>query len=364
MDKSVVIMAGGTGGHIFPGLALAEYVRKHSEYPVYWLGAQGLETRLVPAANIPLHSLPFYGVRGKGWMRRFITPWRLLSATWQAYRYLRQVQAGCVIGFGGFASFPGALAAYLAGIPLIVHEQNAVAGLSNRVSAKMARKVFSAFPCQLKNAEVIGNPVRNAFRALPEPEQRFLTRQKALNVLVLGGSQGARFINQLMPSVAAQCQQPLHIYHQTGAALLNEAQAIWQTIEHQHEVILSAFIEDMPQALANADIVICRSGALTVSELAAAGVASVLIPFPAAVDDHQTKNAYYLVDVHAAKLMPQTTLTANVLAEFLTKLTRETCLQMAKQARSLPYQNSAAKLAETCFEYMGCASLNHKNSEG
>ncbi|GBU09458.1 N-acetylglucosaminyl transferase [Gammaproteobacteria bacterium] len=349
--KRIMIMAGGTGGHIFPALALAQHLEKQN-MQVEWLGAHGLETSIVPKNGYVLHSLSMRAIRGKGLKTKFLAPFILFKAVLEALRILKKYKADYVFGFGGFAAAPGGIAARILGIPLIIHEQNAVAGLTNRLLARLSTHVFSAFECSLPKVKVIGNPVRAQFWELPPPKIRILEREqlansklRPLNILIMGGSQGARKINQLIPAALKQAGICANIWHQTGAgsannlSLLDEAQILWdeQAIAPLilQSLTVSAFIDDVVSAYGWADVVICRAGASTISELAASGVASILIPYPFAVDDHQSANARYLSDKNAAILCPQTHLTSEKLAQILATLSSDKCLEMAQQARLL-----------------------------
>ncbi len=342
-SRSVTIMAGGTGGHIFPGLAIAEAFQ-HRGYRVSWLGAHGLEQELVPKANIPLYALPIRGLRGKGVLGWITLPFRLFKAVAYAYRYLRQSKPEVVIGFGGFASAPGGIAAALLRIPLVIHEQNAVAGLSNRLLAKVSCLQFSAFPETLPNAEVVGNPVRDKFFHFPSSRERYAARRdEPLRILVVGGSQGARRLNQLIVEAAMQLQRPIHLWHQTGGALYRESEQLWREVGLM-PYRLTPFIDEMAEAYAWADLVICRAGALTVSELMAVGVASLLIPFPYAVDDHQTANAAGLVKGRAAYSYQERELTSAKLAQLIESLRREELVEMAERAASLAHKTTTEEI--------------------
>lgn len=355
MSGGVVIMAGGTGGHVFPALAVAERFRAQG-IPVTWLGTQrGLESRLVPAAGFPLECIGVNGLRGRGLTRLAAAPWMLGRALLQAGAVLRRLRPGLVLGMGGFASGPGGVMARLLGIPLIVHEQNAVAGLTNRWLARLADRVLQAFPDSFparREALVTGNPVRDGIVALPPPARRFQARTGRPRLLVVGGSQGARALNRLTPQALARLGPELRpeTWHQAGGAMLDEAQTAYQ--EAGMEVRLEPFINDMAEAYGWADLVLCRSGALTVAELAAAGVGSVLVPYPHAVDDHQTVNARFLEQAGAARIAPQENLTAEHLADHLQTLLadRHRLLTMAEAARRLARPDAAEQVAALCLE--------------
>jgi UDP-N-acetylglucosamine--N-acetylmuramyl-(pentapeptide) pyrophosphoryl-undecaprenol N-acetylglucosamine transferase len=351
--KRILIMAGGTGGHIFPALAVARALRRQGA-KVYWLGASnGLESEWVPKENIPITYINIAGLRNKGLRKWLTAPWQVLRAVYQSQRAIQAMNPDVILGMGGFVSGPGGLAAWLLRKPLLIHEQNAVAGLTNRILARFATHVFSGFPqafAPRHQAAVIGNPIRNEIRQLPVPTLRFQGRKGALRLLVMGGSQGALIINELLPqalTLLPTAERP-QIWHQTGR--------YQQQAEHAyHSLNLDAkiepFIEDMAQAYAWADLVLCRAGALTVSELAAVGIGSLLIPYPHAVDDHQTRNAEYLIKAGAAILLPQKELTAGRLADTLRQLggQRQQWLTMAEAARGLEQGNATQKVVEYCL---------------
>jgi UDP-N-acetylglucosamine--N-acetylmuramyl-(pentapeptide) pyrophosphoryl-undecaprenol N-acetylglucosamine transferase len=309
LSRPVLIMAGGTGGHVFPALALARLLRARSR-EVIWLGTQrGLEARVVPAENFPIEWLSVGGLRGKGVATLLAAPWRLLRALWQALAIVRRHKPAVVVGMGGFVTGPGGLAAWLCRRPLLIHEQNAIAGFTNRCLAPLAREVLTAFPGAFgarQRTRLIGNPVREDIAALPAPAARMAGRCGAIRLLVVGGSLGAMRLNQTVPqaiaSLAAAGGNPLQfeIRHQAGEKHIDAARAAYAGAGVAGDV--SAFIADMAQALGWADLVICRAGALTIAELSAAGAASVLVPYPHAVDDHQTHNAGFLVEAGAARL--------------------------------------------------------------
>ena len=344
--RTALVMAGGTGGHIFPALAVAEVLRERG-WHVVWLGnAEAMESRLVPPRGFEFVSLGFGALRGKGMGRKLKLPFSLAVAIARALRLLGEVRPGVVLGMGGYVSFPGAVAARLRGIPLVVHEQNAVAGLANRVLARLADAVLTGFPGTLPGGRWVGNPVRREFTTVPPPEVRFAGRQGPLRLLVVGGSLGAKALNEAVPAALAQLaphERPV-VTHQSGSAhfaALEQAYA-----HHGVEGRLLPFIEDMGAALAEADLVVSRAGAMTVAELAAVGVGAILVPFPHAVDDHQTANARFLVEGGAARLLPQSGLTPAGLAELLRGLDRERCRQMALAARALARPEATEALAD------------------
>jgi UDP-N-acetylglucosamine--N-acetylmuramyl-(pentapeptide) pyrophosphoryl-undecaprenol N-acetylglucosamine transferase len=354
MSAPVLIMAGGTGGHVFPALALARLLRARS-LDVVWLGTErGLEARLIPAEGIPLERLSVTGLRGKGWLVWLAAPFRLTLALAQALRIMRRHRPLVVVGLGGFVSGPGGVAAWLTRRPLVIHEQNAVAGFTNRCLAHLARVVLEAFPDSFGSevhARVIGNPVRADISAVPPPPERFAGRAGPVRLLVFGGSQGAARLNTVVPFALARLAGRLTfaVRHQAGERWLEEARASYARAGVHADV--EPFIADMAQAYAWADLVVCRSGALTVSELAAAGVGAVLVPFPGAVDDHQAHNAQFLVRAGAAVVIADRELTAERLAAELERLasSREKLLTMAARARALATPRAAEELADSCL---------------
>jgi UDP-N-acetylglucosamine--N-acetylmuramyl-(pentapeptide) pyrophosphoryl-undecaprenol N-acetylglucosamine transferase len=354
--RPVLIMAGGTGGHVYPALALARLLRRRSQ-PVVWLGTRkGLEARVIPAEQIAIEWLSVGGLRGKGWVTLLAAPFRLVLALWQALQVMRRHRPLAVVGLGGFVTGPGGVAAWLTRRPLIIHEQNAVAGFTNRCLAHIADEVLEAFPNSFNRAvraQTIGNPVREDIAAAATPQIRFSGRHGAINILVFGGSQGAVRLNTVVPLALAQLAGGLavNVRHQAGARWHEAAVQNYAKSGVRAEV--TAFIEDMAEAYGWADLVICRSGALTVCELAAVGVASILVPFPAAVDDHQTVNAAYLVDRGAALLIADRDLTPQRLGESLRKLCtdRVPLLEMAMKARDLAQPRAAQDLAQACLRY-------------
>jgi UDP-N-acetylglucosamine--N-acetylmuramyl-(pentapeptide) pyrophosphoryl-undecaprenol N-acetylglucosamine transferase len=351
----VLVMAGGTGGHVFPALATAHELQV-SGARVEWLGtAKGIEARVVPAAGLKLHCIKVAGLRGKGAASLLLAPFRLLQALWQALAVLREVKPDVVLGMGGFASGPGGLAARLLGIPLVIHEQNAVAGMTNRILSRMAWRVLEAFSGAFgddRATESVGNPVRGPILGVPAPQQRYAGRSGPVRLLVVGGSLGAQAINELLPQVLAELppEQRPEVWHQTGERTYQDTVERYQACGVDVQPV--AFIEHMDEAYAWADLVLCRAGALTVSELAIAGVASVLVPFPHAVDDHQTKNAEYLAQLGAARLIPQSQLTVDVLKALLTDelSQREQLSAMADKARTLGRPQAGRRVADVCLE--------------
>jgi UDP-N-acetylglucosamine--N-acetylmuramyl-(pentapeptide) pyrophosphoryl-undecaprenol N-acetylglucosamine transferase len=353
--KSALIMAGGTGGHIFPGLAVAQALRERG-WRVHWLGGTGspaqpsMESQLVPPQGFAFEAIDFSGVRGKGLLTLALLPLRLLRAFWQALQVVRRVKPDVVVGLGGFISFPGGMMGVLCGKPLVLHEQNSVAGLANKVLAGVADAVFTAFPKVLAKGVWVGNPLRSAFLGVAEPEQRFAGRSGPLRVLVLGGSLGARALNDIVPQALALLppeQQP-QVTHQSGQRQIDALRANYAAVGVQAE--LTPFIDDTAQAFAQADLVICRAGASTVTELAAVGAAAVFVPFPSAVDDHQTHNARFLVSQGAGWLLPQPALTPQRLAAMLATLTRAELLDAATRARALAKTEATTALVAACEE--------------
>jgi len=342
--QGVLIMAGGTGGHIFPGLAVAECLQGQG-IAVRWLGATGaMECQRVPASGISLDTVDIAGIRGKGLTRWLALPWRLLRAVYQAFTLLG-------------AAGPGGLAAKLRGVPLLVHEQNRVPGMTNRVLARLANKVLQAFPGTWRDhmhARTCGNPVRESLVSLDAPADRMAGRAGAMRLLVTGGSQGARALNRLVPAAVSHLPHELlpEVIHQAGKGWLDETSENYRAAGLKAEV--REFIDDMAAAYGWADLVICRSGALTVSELAASGIASILVPFPHAVDDHQSKNAEFLVEAGAAEMMAETDCTPERLATSLARLfaNRPGLVRMAGAARSVAIPDSAERVAALCKEFL------------
>jgi UDP-N-acetylglucosamine--N-acetylmuramyl-(pentapeptide) pyrophosphoryl-undecaprenol N-acetylglucosamine transferase len=348
----VLIMAGGTGGHIFPGLAVADCLRAQG-VPVVWLGAAGgMETKVVPAHRIELHTVAVGGLRGKGIKTRLLAPLMLLRALFASLAVLREVKPRSVLSMGGYVAGPGGLAAWLLRRPLLVHEQNRVAGFTNRKLAGLAKRVLAGFADALPQAEWVGNPVRDAIAALPPPAQRMAGRSGRLRLLVLGGSLGARALNLAVPQALAQltpAQRP-EVVHQCGTRGLDEARAAYA--KAGVDALVVAFIDDMAGSYEWADLAVCRAGALTLAELTAAGLGAVLVPFPHAVDDHQTRNAEALVAIGAAELMQESELDVQILAQRLESLLgdRTRLLVMAEAARTLAKPDAAQVIARACME--------------
>ena len=352
----VLIMAGGTGGHVFPALAVARVLRDRG-IQVVWLGVPGsMESRLVPANGFPIEWVQVGGVRGKGWKTRLLAPVTVASAVIHALRVLRRVRPSAVLGLGGYVSGPGGIAAWMLRIPLLIHEQNAVAGMTNRVLARFAIQVLEAFPGSFPSkagarARTIGNPVRADIAALPAPDVRFANRRGRSRLLIFGGSQGAQRLNSVVPQALASLSgesRPL-IRHQTGERGLEAARAAYRQAQVEAEVL--PFIDDMAEAYAWADLAVCRSGAMTVTELEAAGLGAIFVPLAAATDDHQTKNAEVMVRSGAARVIQERDLDPERLGETIGELigNRGSLLKMAEAARGLRIIDAAARLADLCM---------------
>lgn len=351
---TILIMAGGTGGHVFPGLAVAEGLAARGAR-VHWLGTlRGLEAELVPRAGIPLHTLSVVGLRGKSRRSQLQGGVHLLGALGQAMRLLWRLRPDCVLGMGGYAAGPGGVASWLLRRPLLIHEQNAVPGTTNRLLAHLAQRVLQGFPLSWAGTRgrYVGNPVRHEISALPPPAERLGRHAGPLRLLVLGGSLGAQPINRLVPSAVARCpqEQRPEVYHQTGHS---EVEAV--TAAYQHRGItarVEPFIDDMAAAYGWADIVLCRAGALTIAELTAAGIGALLVPLPHAIDDHQTANARWLVEQGAGALLPQKELDAEQLARQFVALAgdRDRLLGWAEAARAAARPDSTAAVVQHCWE--------------
>jgi len=346
--RTALIMAGGTGGHVFPGLAVADVLRARG-WRVVWMGTRaGMEARLVPARGYELAAIRAAALRGKGLAAALLLPVNLLVGFWQAARAIFRLRPDVVLGMGGYVAFPGGMMASLLARPLAVHEQNAIAGLTNRILAGVADKTMCAFPQALKGAEWTGNPVRVEIAALPDAAERYARRSGPLRLLVVGGSGGAQALNECVPRAIAQLEPKPAVVHQSGEKNYAALRAAYAAAGVQGE--LTPFIDDIARRYAEADLVICRAGAMTVAELCAGGVASVLVPFPHAVDDHQTANARFLADRGAALLLPQAELSPATLAALLRALDRPQLLAMARKARALGKPDAARLVAERCME--------------
>jgi UDP-N-acetylglucosamine--N-acetylmuramyl-(pentapeptide) pyrophosphoryl-undecaprenol N-acetylglucosamine transferase len=343
-----MIMAGGTGGHIFPGLAVAEVLRER-DWRVVWLGnPKGMEATLVPQHGIEMKPVKFGGLRGKGLVTKLLLPLNLLRAFWQSLRAMRQSDPAVVLGLGGYITFPGGMMAVLLGKPLVLHEQNSVAGLANKVLARIADRIMVAFPGTLSQARWSGNPVAASIATIEPPEQRYRNRSGRLRVLVVGGSLGAQVFNQVVPNAFGLMlpERRPSILHQAGRANIEQLKASYAAAAVEAEAV--AFIDDMAAAYADADLVIARAGAMTVSEIACVGVASILVPFPHAVDDHQTANARFLSEAGAAILIPQKEFSPSGLAALLSQLNRPALATMAAKARALGKPEAAKTVADVC----------------
>lgn len=358
MSRNIMIMAGGTGGHIFPALAVADHLRAQG-WNVVWIGVRGgMEERLIPPRGYAVSWVRFSGVRGRGVVAAALLPLNLLVAFWQTARAIFAHRPDVVLGMGGYVSFPGAMMASFLQKPLAIHEQNSVAGLANRVLAKLADRVLTTFPGAFGEATAVvwtGNPVRQEIAAMAPPENRYASRAGQLRVLVVGGSLGARVLNEVVPDALAliEPQSRPRVTHQAGTAHHDAVRSRYQARGVDATVI--PFIDDMAARYAETDLVICRAGATTIAEIAAAGVASVLVPYPHSVDDHQTINARFLAERGAALLIPQSELTPQGLAEVLSKFTRERLLAMAQSARAAGKPEATRAVAQACMELAGAA---------
>jgi UDP-N-acetylglucosamine--N-acetylmuramyl-(pentapeptide) pyrophosphoryl-undecaprenol N-acetylglucosamine transferase len=343
-------MAGGTGGHIFPGLAVAECLRNQG-WTVAWMGnPTGMEYRLVPAKGFAFEGVKFSGLRGKGMLTKVLMPFRLARAMMQSWKILRRLKPSVVLGMGGYITFPGGLVSYLMGRPLVLHEANSVAGSANRVLARFATRVLTGFPKTLKEAQWVGNPIRESFESLSDCRARYGKRQGPLHLLIVGGSLGAAALNTVVPEALAllPADRRPNVLHQTGEQHLEAVTKTYQQLGVNGE--LKPFIDDIAAAYANADLVICRAGAMTVSEISAAGVAACFVPFPYAIDDHQTANARFLSDAKAAILIPQSQLDADSLANLVLGLRREDLAEMAVKAQALAKFHATEEVASICEE--------------
>ncbi|MBF6991068.1 undecaprenyldiphospho-muramoylpentapeptide beta-N-acetylglucosaminyltransferase [Cupriavidus sp. IK-TO18] len=348
--RTLLVMAGGTGGHVFPGLAVAHALREQG-WNIVWLGNRtGMEATLVPKHGIPMEYIQFGGLRGKGLVTKFLLPLNLLRAFWQSIGALRRVKPNVVLGMGGYITFPAGMMASLLGRPLVLHEQNSIAGLANKVLAKVADRVLCAFPDTLPGGEWTGNPVREELAHLDAPQARYDQRTGPLRILVVGGSLGAAALNEVVPKAIAllpESERPV-VTHQAGAKQIDTLRANYAAAQVPAQTL--PFIDDMARAYADADLVICRAGAMTVSEVAAAGVAALFVPFPHAVDDHQTTNAKFLSSQGAALLVQQQDLTAEGLAQTIASLTRSQLKDMARLARGLAKPEATRRVAEVCSQ--------------
>lgn len=347
--KRLLVMAGGTGGHVFPAIAVAQQLQQQG-WEICWLGtADRMEAQLVPKHGFPIQFIQISGIRDKGIGALLKAPFAILRAVLQAKKIIQQYRPHAVLGMGGYVSGPGGIAAKMCGVPVILHEQNAVAGLTNRWLAKIAKQVLQAFPTAFPQAEVVGNPVRAELFAMPSPQQRFTEREGKLRILVVGGSQGARVLNLTVPKVVNALAEKLEVRHQVGAGSTDYVTALYDE-NAKSAVKITEFIDNMAEAYAWADLVICRAGALTVSELAAVGTPAIFVPFQHQ-DRQQYLNATYLADVQAAKIIEQKELNAEVLIELINQFDRESLMQMAITAKSMAKPQAAQRVAEVIIEH-------------
>lgn len=348
---TIMIMAGGTGGHVYPAMAVADHLKEHG-WNVVWLCTQGgMENRLIAGKDYSKATIAMRGVRGKGILGWLLLPFKLATAFKQSFDVIRKHQPDVVLGMGGFAAFPGGVMAKLLGKPLVIHEQNSIAGLTNKVLSLIANKTLAAFPSAFgDDAELVGNPVRQDMTQLPFPAERYATHSGKLKLLVVGGSLGAAALNEVLPKAIATLPESSRpeVIHQAGEKHIAALQANYTAAHVSADT--KAFIHNMAELYSWADLVICRAGALTVAELACVGVASVLVPFPHAVDDHQTHNAKYLSDAGAAQLIQQTEFNTQKASEILNSLTRDICLEMAINAKKLAKPEATATVARICME--------------
>ena len=359
-SKTIMVMAGGTGGHVIPALAVARELHERG-FNTVWLGTRkGIESRLVPAADfrIEIEWIPVSGLRGKSAATLLLAPIRLVRAVWSANRAFSKHRPAAVLGMGGFVSGPGGLVAWLRRTPLVLHEQNSVAGMTNRILARFTRSVLAAFPGAFPanvETQVVGNPVRDDVVALPAPQERFAGRSDEIRVLVLGGSQGARSLNETVPAALARFAGKVTVRHQCGRQLAEDVAKRYR--DAGVDAVVESFIDDMAQAYGWADVAICRAGAMTVFELAAAGLGAILVPYPHAVDDHQTGNAEYLAAADAAIILQERDMTADSLAAAFSNLADRQRLQaMASSARRKAMPQATAAVTEMCIERAGGAA--------
>ncbi|WP_367680760.1 undecaprenyldiphospho-muramoylpentapeptide beta-N-acetylglucosaminyltransferase [Candidatus Fukatsuia anoeciicola] len=349
-----MIMAGGTGGHVFPGLAVAQYLQTQN-WQVRWLGtADKIEANLVPKHNIQIDFIQISGLRGKRLRTQLLAPLYICRAVYQAKKIFYNYQPDVALGMGGYVSGPGGLAAWLCGVPLVLHEQNSIAGLTNRILAKIAKKVLQAFPSAFLHADVVGNPLRSNLLTFPPPTQRLATRTGAIRILVIGGSQGAQILNQVLPGVASQFSEQIIIWHQVGKGSFTAVQQAYQKYNQQHKVI--EFIDDMAAAYSWADVVICRSGALTVSEIAAVGLPAIFVPFEHK-DYQQYWNALLLKEAGAGIIIEQSQFTVSAVSNLLARWDRATLIDMAEKARAIAIPNATKHVANAII----ATEISHRN---
>lgn len=355
--KRVMMMAAGTGGHVFPALAVAKQLQQQGTQ-VSWLATPtGMENRLLKNQNIPIYQIDIQGVRGNGVVRKLLAPFKILKATLSAMRYMKQLNIDAVAGFGGYVAGPGGLAARVLGIPVLIHEQNAIAGFTNTQLSRVATTVCQAFPQTFaEQAKIVttGNPVRKEITEILNPSWRYQEREKthqALRILIVGGSLGAKALNECVPEALKLLNVPLRVYHQCGQNHTEATQARYANAPANLDVEVHPFIEDMAQAYSNADLIICRAGALTVTEIATAGVAAIFVPLPSAVDDHQTANAKFLANIGAAKICPQANMMPESLKELLVPLMNRSLLsEMAVKARQQAQPDATQHVVELIQE--------------
>ena len=341
--KKLLVMAGGTGGHVFPGIAVAHHLMKQG-WQVRWLGtADRMEAQLVPENGIEIDFIQISGLRGKGKLALLKAPYKILKAVLQARKILKAYRPDVVLGMGGYVSGPGGIAAKSLGIPVVLHEQNGIAGLTNKYLAKIATKVLQAFPTAFKNAEVVGNPVRSDLLTIEEPSERLKNRQGPIRVLVMGGSQGAKVINTVVPQAISKLSDKFIVWHQTGKGMLDDVLKSYQNCNINQ---VTEFISDVKEAYSWADIVICRSGALTVSEIEVVGIGAIFVPFMHK-DRQQFWNAKSLADIDAAKIIEQPDFNVDSLFQLLSNLSRQELVEMAVKAKSLSIITSTERVAET-----------------
>lgn len=355
---NVLMMAAGTGGHVFPALAVAEALADRGA-AIHWLGTQvGMEKDLVTPTGYPYHAIGMQGLRGKGVGRLFKLPMTLLAAVMASHKVIKQHRIDVVVGFGGYVTAPGGIAAKMAGVPLIVHEQNAVAGMSNRYLAKIASQVLQAFEGtfqgQSDKVKTVGNPVRNAISGVAAPSDRYDSNDTSpLRLLIVGGSLGAQVLNDTVPKALELLKAPLQVRHQCGRNNEAATQLAYESCDiDQHNVTVQPFIDDMAAAYNWADVIVCRAGALTVTEIQNVGIAAIFVPLPHAVDDHQTANAKTLTDCAGAMLLPQSELTPKRLSEILTALDRPSCDLMAKKANALANRQATETVANIIWQHL------------
>jgi UDP-N-acetylglucosamine--N-acetylmuramyl-(pentapeptide) pyrophosphoryl-undecaprenol N-acetylglucosamine transferase len=349
-SKRALIAAAGTGGHIFPGLAIAEALRSKG-WDVSWLGTKaGMENRLVKEKNFHLDSIEFGGTRGKGLVTWLLMPFRLIKASVECSAIIAKTKPNLVIGFGGYVTLPTGLAATFMGKRLAIHEQNSIIGLSNKVLACLTENIFTAFPNVLKKAVVTGNPLRAEFLTIDKPAIRFANRQGSLRILIIGGSLGAKFLNETVPQAIKliDLENRPNVMHQSGANQYSDLKSLYASLNVEATVV--PFIDDTAQAFADADLIICRAGASTVTEIAAVGAAAMFVPLPTAVDDHQTQNAMYLVKNEAAWLQPQRDLTPQKMANEILKMNRDILLKKANESNKLYIHNTVNVIVDACEE--------------